>query len=134
MPIPNLLKPSWLVVEAIDKVVTLYDRRSREPIGDPGFMEFRILAQRTNVHRQVPQYEQFGVNEQIRGWFLVRIRDCRRIGWAPKRGDRFIKHGHWGEEVYCVNTEPQGHWRGGPTLLRLYFSDRRPAAGGPNKG
>lgn len=134
MPVPNLLKPSVLVVESIDKANTIYDRRTREPIGDSQYITYSIKAQRTNVHRQVPQFEQIGVNEQIRGWFLVRTRDLRRVGWTPRRGDRIIKFGNWDEEVYIVNTEPQGHYRLGPTLMRLYFSDRRPAAANPNKG
>lgn len=134
MPVPRLLRPALLVVEAIEKGTTVYDDDYREPIGDPDRTEYRIMAQRSNVHRQMPAFEQAGVNEQVRGWFTIRIRDAEALGWTPRRGDRFVKFGRHGIELYAVNPEPIGHWEKGATLLRIYFSDRRPAAVEPDKG
>lgn len=134
MPRPNLLNPSWLLIQSLVKDETVYDSERREPIGDPVYTTYRIKAQRTNVNREVPLFEQYGVNEQVRGWFVIDIKHAENAGYKPKRGDRVIKFGNWDEEVYVVNTQPEAHYGPGPYLMRLYFSDRRPGAVAPDKG
>jgi hypothetical protein len=92
------------------------------------------LALRTNVHRQVPAYEQFGVNEQVRGWLTIRYVDTLTTGYSPRRGDRIVKCGRRDTELYVMNVEPMGHYEGGHELYRLYFTDRRPGANAPDLG
>lgn len=134
MPQPRLLKPALTVIEAIDKANTKYDRQTREPIGNVARIRYEIEAQHTNVHRQVPQYSQGGVDEQVRGWYTILTEDASAIGYVPLRGDKVTMHGHDETEVYVVNVEFTGSWEDGSTLIRLYYSDRRPAAAGPNRG
>jgi len=140
MPLPatvnrvRLLSPATMTVEAIDRAATLQDTRSREPVGNVVRTTFTIEAQRTNVHRQVPVFTQYGVDEQVRAWFTIRKEDADRIGYTPRRGDRVVKFGSLVTELYIVNTEPIAHYEGGHNAWRLYASDRRPAANRPNKG
>ena len=131
---PRLLFPADLVVEQIDRSNTYYDNRSREPVGNVKRTQVTIEAQRSNVHRQIPVFTQYGVDEQVRGWFTIRKEDADKLSYTPKRGDRLIKFGDQTIELYVVNTEPQGHYEAGYTLWRLYFTDRRPAATNPDKG
>jgi hypothetical protein len=134
MPVPRLIRPALLIVEAIVKADSPYDEDYREPIGDPKRTTYQIRAQRWNVHRQVPHFEQIGPNEQVRGWFTIRQTDLAPSGWTPRRGDRCVKFGRFDIELYIVNTEPMAHWENGAEIMRLYFTDRRPAAAEPNKG
>lgn len=132
MPIPNLLKPAILTIEAVDKSSTVYHERFREPVGDVRRTTLTIPAQRWNVHRQMPSFDQGGVSEQFRGWWTIRRVDTIKYGWTPTRGDKAIKFGAHVTELYINQIEPMGHWENGPELFRCYFSDRRPAAAKPD--
>jgi hypothetical protein len=134
MPQANLIKPATLVVEAIEKAESPYDEDYREPIGDPKRTTYKIKAQRWNVHRQIPAFSAIGVDEQVRCWFTIRQIDAEKLGWTPRRGDRCVKYGRFDIELYIINTEPMGHWEKGSTIMRLYCTDRRPAAAEPHKG
>lgn len=134
MPRMRLLKPCKIVVEAISRPETPQDQNSREPIGDSSRIRYELPAQRTNVHREMPMFEQAGPDEQIRGWFTILISDAKALGYRPARGDRIMTVGDdWSTELYVVNYEPCGHWRHGAQGLRLYFGDRRPGAAQPDR-
>lgn len=134
MPTPRLIRPFTAIIEAIDKSSTVYDRRSRQPIGDVARVRYSIPAQHDSVHRMMPDWDQSGPSEQLRGRLIVRYVDIEAAGYTPRRGDKVVQMGTKSVEYYIVNIEQRGHWQNGPTFLRLYYSDRRPGANEPNFG
>lgn len=132
---PNLIDPTPVVIERVEKDTTIYDRDAREPTRTLTRSTVTIPAQLQHVRRGNPVMQPIGADEQIRGHFTVRRYDLEKAGYEPKRGDKIVKIGKYelNVERYISQVQWHGHHGrdGGATLMRLYYVDRRPAAGSP---
>lgn len=133
MPVPRLIHPVWVQIEAVDKPHTPFDADLRQPIRTVRRSAVRIPAQVRIRALSEPEYEATGLDEDVEGWLTVRVLDCARKSYTPKVGDRLVAVGKRTVEYYLRMIQDEGHYgsAGGATLMRLYFEDRRPATSAP---
>lgn len=135
--VPELIEPIPVLFQQINKAATTYST------GVAGRREIQNFVARDvtkTIEAQVafpdtdqrPMYSQLGVDEQARGYLVVRYSDMQSLGITLKRGDKIIKLGNTTVEYFLLhgNGDPAAHFSsiGGFTLVRLYFSDREPKA------
>lgn len=130
MPLPNLIHPINCTVQHIDRAATHYDADAREPIQHakrtttfvlPGQPKWGSEAQ-LGVSRG-------GATEDSAGYVLFRQTDLDAAALALEVGDRVTLQGYRSAEVYVTRIQPMGHYpdQNGASLVRAWFTDRRPA-------
>lgn len=135
--IPELIEPIPVLFQQIDKTATTFST------GVSGRREIQNYVARTatvSVPAQVvfgdttnrPEFSQLGVDENARGYVVVRYKDMTDLGITLKRGDKITKLGQLDVNYFLLhgNGDPAAHFSaiGGFTLLRLQFSDKEPPA------
>lgn len=131
---PELIEPINVLLQQIDKTKTTFST------GVAGRREIQNYVARSasmTVQAQVafgdtdqrPNYSQFGVDEQAKGYLVVRFKDMADAGFTLKRGDKITKLGNLDVNYFLLhgNGDPAAHFSSlGFTLIRLFFSDREP--------
>jgi len=134
MPLPNLLHPTPIGVQKIQRTQTLVDEDYREPI------EFTSRSAQTTVPGQVKwgadknaRPSDMGVDDGADGYILFRRVDLRAAGLTDiEQGDRFVTMGSganaYDVDLYVVKVRLEGHYadQGGATLVKAFFRDRHP--------
>lgn len=133
---PTLIEPIAVLFQQIDKAATTFSS------GVSGRREIQNYVARTataSIQAQVafgdadnkPNYTQLGVDEQAKGYLVIRYKDMAALGITLKRGDKIIKLGNLDVSYFLLhgNGDPAAHFSSiGFSLLRLFFSDREPTA------
>lgn len=137
MPVPNLIHPVPIRVQAIDRANVITDADYGE--------EIEVVARKPTVtvsgqvkwvgfDRYRPSAD--GPQEGEDGYVLFRIIDLRASTLNTiRRGDRFIQLGGSpnavSTDVYVMRTRFSGHYpdQNGPSLLKAFFADRQPIKG-----
>lgn len=82
---------------------------------------------------QKGNHTQMGVDEQVKGYMVLRYVDVNNAAVTLKRGDKITKMGQLNTEYYFLHSQgdPAAHFTsiGGFTLFRMFFSDRAPTGG-----
>lgn len=133
MPLPNLLHPVTVTIERADKATTPYDPDIREPLRTARRVSVSVRAQVKYFQTGTPEWERMGFSEEVKGYLLVRKTDVDAISYVPARGDRVTAIGNRTTALYLLQWNDAGHYtdQGGYTMMRLFFTDRRPAADAP---
>ena len=133
MPLPNLLHPIDVTIERADKATTPYDPDIREPLRTARRISVTVKAQVKYFQVGTPEWEKMGFSEEVKGYLLVRKTDVAAIPYTPSRGDRITAIGGRATALYLLQWNDTGHYpdQGGYTLMRLFFTDRRPSADAP---
>jgi hypothetical protein len=129
--IPMLPHPTSVTIEPLDESVLIKDADAREvKRGERGGTPFTIDAQIKWNDFATPLVLAQGVREEFDGWILVRCCDMDDLGITIKRRDRITAMGTLTDlSLYILGSQPLGHYpdQGGHTLLRYYFSTRKPS-------
>lgn len=133
--VPELIEPITVQFQQINKTATTFSS------GVSGRREIQNYVARDAVKTiqaqvafpdtdQKPLYSQMGVDEQAKGYLVLRYVDMQSLGITLKRGDKITKLGNLDVSYFLLhgNGDPAAHFSsiGGFTLLRLFFSDREP--------
>lgn len=131
--IPNLIHPIPIRIEPSEPETTgLLDPDAREPVlGVRGGASWTIDAQIAYDLRNPPSFEIGGVRITATGFVVVRTADLAARSKTISCGDRIASIGGTTTDLYVLGTTPRAHYtdQGGATLLRCYFSDRKPVRG-----
>ena len=133
MPAPNLIRPLTVTIERGVKADTAYDRDAREPMRSLVRATVALPAQVVFDDRASPDIGGQGASEQFDGHLTFRLRDLAAKGYTPARGDHVVQLGNRATSLYVQATQDAGHWgdQSGHTLVKAWFSDRRPSASAP---
>lgn len=138
---PQLLHPVNIIVEPLDRSSQIEDENLREEIQIIGRSErITIPAQmeyrdKDDFATQKEMYDARGMVVLVAGYFTVRTLDAQLRGWSPKLGDKILETGvgsTFPQQLngVIVRVEPRAHYPGlGATLLKCFFSDRKPSHG-----
>ena len=137
---PELIEPITLEVEAIDKAGTQFSTGvsgRREIINHVQRKTFQIQAQVvfSNVEQKMHS-TQLGIDEEQKGYVIIRPKDLEDLGETIKRGDRITKFiDRQGRERSAESPLYFTHSVGdlsahtsqlGFNFIRLFFIDRNP--------
>jgi len=127
---PRLLHPVDIILEQLDIASTYYDDDARESIQQVARKTSVTIKGQANWGAQMElSPTKTGAREGSRGYVLFRKVDLDAAGISLKDNDRFKKIGDIDTDVYVSRLEWLGHYpgHGGPTLVKAYFEDLRPA-------
>ncbi len=129
--IPNLIHPIEIRIQPSDPETGLLDADAREPVfGVRGGAAWTIDAQIAYDLRNPPSFEIGGVRITATGFVVVRTADLAARSRTIHCGDRIAAIGGTATDLYVLGTTPRAHYPAhGATLLRCYFSDRKPVRG-----
>lgn len=130
MTVPNLIHPVPCVIEKINRGATHMDEDAREPITQAARDATVTVPGQVNWGTQMGlEPQKAGPREGAAGYVLFRRVDLAAASITLEDNDRFAKLGDVETDVYIDRLEWQGHYpgAGGPTLVKAYFVDRRPA-------
>ena len=132
MPIPNLLHPVDIKIDAIDRAGSDMDDQAREPV--PGS---RHSSTSVTVPAQVAYFNHSerarmvaGGMQRILGYLLFRYKDLNDLSYTPRAGDRIVDIGaQTDQNLYLETFEDAGHYpdQQGATMVRAFFTDRKPS-------
>jgi hypothetical protein len=145
---PRLLNPVPVVYEPISRSQTPMDARAREPVHAAAReTPLELLGQVSYDMASELEVDRTGALEDARGYIVHRWEDLDALGWRPERGDRIARIGEpavWERQrglyadrqagLYVLVLRDGGHYadRGGPTLVKVFFADRRPQTANPH--
>ncbi len=132
MPVPRLLHPVPIDVLSIDDANTIQDDNHREPV------QQSVTTPTLGVPGQVERYGEEmeidlgGRKVKSTGYVLFRYLDLTARSLTLKFNSRFTKLGNETVLVFVVGFKPVAHYpdQGGATMVKAFFNDRQPAAGG----
>lgn len=130
MVLPTLIHGVDITIEQIDRSATLYDEDAREPIQHAGRKTQVVVKGQPHWRSEERlRVDAAGPTGDAQGWVTFRYADLDAQGIALEINDRIVKMGRTVTEVYVVRLEPKAQYpdQDGPSLLRVWFSDRRPA-------
>lgn len=132
---PELLDPIDIIIESIDKVSTPYSGGVNGTRGNRNHVvrtEFTIPAQVVfgNVD-QKGHSTPLGMDEEAKGYVIIRPIDLFNLNKTIKRGDRIIKMENrvLDQKLYFVHSvnDLSSHFSNlGFTFIRMVFMDRDP--------
>lgn len=132
---PRLIHPIPVSIAAVDKSATVYDRDMREQIGSVRYGPTK------SVHAQVEYAKGLtgnagskmqaptpgGSDFQDEGYLLFLRREIEAAGIDPSPGDLISSIDGIASKLYVTMVRRRGHLlKFGWTLLKVYFSDRKP--------
>lgn len=132
---PRLIHPVPIKIAAVDKAATVYDRDMREQISSvrygptksvPAQVEYaKGLTGNAGSKMQVPTPG--GSDLQSEGYLLFLRRQLEAAGIDPSPGDLISEIDGVAAKLYVTMVRRRGHFpQFGWTLLRVYFTDRKP--------
>lgn len=135
MPLPRLIHPVPVQVEALQRSATIVDEDFREPV------QQATRGPRVTIQGQVKwgldealKMSLSGADQESSGYILFRLADVRAAGLGQlKQNDRFVSIGSGANKVdvdlYVTALRYQGHYgdQGGATLVQAFFKDRFPS-------
>ena len=132
VPIPNLPHAVPITMRLIDKANTLMDDDAREPVGKPVRTDKNLIGQ-IYWQDQTWQSEREGLVDKTLGYILFRTYDLELASATIQVGDKVVSMGTGRGQVeiplYIYRFRYRG-WhsdQGGHTLLKAWFTDRKPA-------
>lgn len=153
MPRPNLIHPVKVVIQNLDRDLTVFDDEAREPVrqavrkgsapntGDEITLKAQISFYFAGAKLDYPEWLREGVLERTVGYLAVRFIDMERAGLLSydadgdfdvigiKRGDRIVKLGHRTVDLYVTGFKDFAHYpRLKQTMIQINFDDRKPSA------
>ena len=126
---PKLLNPTKVrFAQKAAVAVQQQDHLRRTPINvvtkDPTF-DIDAQIKWNMMLDQPPVANQGGVDEQERGYMILRTKDLAAISKSIVRGDRIIKIDDKDVTFYVLRTEFGAHYGGKFKLVKVVFSDRK---------
>ena len=133
MPVPNLQHPVDVVIERVNRSATTYDTQAREPIRTVGRLPAITIPAQVQWTIRSPSMVPAGIVNQASGYLVARKVDLEAKGYSPLVGDKITNVGCESTDLYVLYVSPMAHYpdQRGVTLYRIWFEDRRPAAGEP---
>lgn len=135
--VPELIEPVKVLIQPINKTATTYSS------GVSGRREIQnYVARKSTVTldaqvvfgdtNQRPNFTQLGVDEQVKGYLVLRYKDLQDAATTLQRGDKIIKLGQLDVEYFLLHSkgDPAAHFSsiGGFTLVRMFFADKEPVS------
>jgi len=131
--IPRLLHPIPTYIQSLSVDDTIQDDGYNEPVYNTCYNEyFTIPGQWKWYSEKELNIQRYGLEEVSNGYVLVRTYDLNFIGKNIKIGDRIAGYGTGYNkidlDVYVTQLRYEGHYQhhGGPSLLKIFFSDKQP--------
>lgn len=128
---PILIHPVAISVLPIDSAATTFDPDTGEVIGRQSTKtQLVINGQLGQDRNESLANDGPGPVSKARGYVLFRKVDLDTAGYQIGIGDKFTSFGGQTVDVWVDELKPMGHYPGTPggwTLIRAYYSDRRPA-------
>lgn len=130
MPLPNLIHPVNIIVDRLDVSSTVMDDDFREPVSQGArIASVTVPGQVRWGKAEGLKGQPAGPSYEYSGYVTFRKTDLDALSFMIKEGDRLKNLGSTATDVYVVGLQWLGHYpdQAGPSLLRAYFHDRRPA-------
>ena len=127
--VPNLLNPTTVEFAQKNDANTRQDHRRRTPINrvvtDTKFTvqcqtDWSISSDKSN-----PENTNVGLDEQERGYVIVRTLDLKKINKTLKAGDRITKIAGMDVLFYVLRLEYGSHYAGEFRLVKVHYHDRK---------
>ena len=131
--VPKLIRPINVNIQQIDKTATPYSTGvsgRREHLGH--VVRATTITIKSQVafgdRDQVSKNTPIGIDEDIKGYLVLRFKDLTDAGVTLQRGDQITKIGQLITELFILhsNGDPAAHLSGEFTLVRMFFGDRNP--------
>ncbi len=132
MVIPNLQHPVPIDVVSLDLANTIQDDDHRETVQQTATTTTLGVPGQVKWYAEEMEIDAGGRKVKATGYILFRYLDLTARSVTLKFNSRFTKIGNITCLVYVVNLAPLGHYpdQGGATMVKAFFHDRQPAAGG----
>lgn len=130
MPYPRLIHPTPVKIAQLDRSATVYDDKTREPIGRAARdVVVELEAQVWWKFIGKPEAQAGGVREDVKGYLLFRWGDLQDANITLKRGDRVVQVGDRVVNLFITYFEDMAHYTvfNGSTFLKAWVGDRRPS-------
>lgn len=128
--IPELVEPSTVVIERLDRSTTVYDLRAREPVKGVSRLPAVTLQAQVSWGRSAKfAYRgqgQGGLVAQASGYLVFRTADLDEAGVVLGQGDKVVTIAGRQGDVYLSEKIYAGHHYGEPQLEIWDFDDQAP--------
>lgn len=126
--IPRLLNASQVEFAQKNTSNTQFDHRRRTAVNiiarDTKFTIPCQVKWAISDAESRPEHSEAGIDEQERGYVLLRTLDLNKIGKTIKRGDLITKIEKLVVQFYVLRVEYGSHYGGDFTLQKIHFIDR----------
>jgi len=130
---PNLIEPSPVLLERLNKASTVYDTNAKQPLRQTRRLAAVTLSAQissTRDHRTAYKFTaQGGAQAEAEGYLVLRRKDLEALSVSFQRGDKITSMAGNAVEYYVVGLQRAGHHHGQHQLEFWFYSDRRPAKG-----
>ena len=127
--IPNLLNPTKVTFAQKNNSQTRQDHRRRSPVNtvvrDSEFVIDCQVKWAVSDAASMPMNTNVGLDEQERGYVLLRTADLKKLGKTLKVNDRITKIEDQEVLFYVLRLEYGSHYAGEFRLVKVHFHDRK---------
>lgn len=126
---PNLLNPTTIKIAQRSDANTRMDHNRRGPVNrvvkDTTFEIKCQIDWSISDEKSAPMNTNVGLDEQERGYAIMRTEDLEALGKTLKTNDRIVQIENLEVNFYILRLEYGSHYAGKFRLVKVHFHDRK---------